>query len=55
MDDWPNYFATDYSHARAKFREAAEMAGAQMVKHKNPTMGLNGEDLTTDVAFIGDP
>ena len=49
------YFSGDYVAARARFREAAEAAGARLGSHGNPTPGPNGEALATDTAWLGPP
>ncbi len=49
-DPW---FSADYAEARAKFRTAAERAGAALSAHRNPNARQpDGGDLTTDVARI---
>ncbi len=50
-DSW---FSADYAEARAKFRAAAERAGAALSAYRNPdTRQADGGDLTTDVARLG--
>ena len=46
-------FSTDYSAARSKFREAASAAGAVLQELAHPLRGPGGEQLATDVAWIG--
>ena len=46
-------FASDYSEAREKFLAAARLAGASMHRYDNPTKGPLGEELSTDVAWLG--
>ncbi|ANK79465.1 MAG: hypothetical protein TEF_00680 [Rhizobiales bacterium NRL2] len=53
--DIARHFATDYADARAKFRAAAEAAGARLERHVNPAASPAGVELTTDVAVLGDP
>lgn len=48
-----DYFSANYSKARSRFLAAAKAAGAQMSVYKNPARGPAGEELTTDVAWIG--
>jgi len=55
MEDWCQYFAEDYAHAREKFREAARSASASLETLAHPGEGPSGESLATDVAVIGDP
>jgi hypothetical protein len=53
--DCLNYFAHDYSSARLKFREAAGAAGGELVIYENGGETPDGENLSTDVALLGDP
>src|SRR5688572_13023566 len=46
-------FAADYAEARDKFLSAARLAGAATHRYDNPTKGLKGEALSTDVARLG--
>ncbi len=46
-------FSSDFAAARAKFREAAEAAGAALETFAHPERGPDGGDLSTDVALIG--
>jgi hypothetical protein len=47
------YFAADYGAARARFLAAAGTAGAKLHAYRNPGRGPAGEELTTDVAWLG--
>ena len=46
-------FAVDYSDARSKFIDAAELAGAGLASYENPNKGPHGEDLSVDTAWLG--
>ncbi|HEY5757827.1 MAG TPA: M14 family metallopeptidase [Steroidobacter sp.] len=46
-------FSRDFASARTRFREAAAAAGASLDSHSYPVSGPSGEDLSTDVAWIG--
>ena len=46
-------FSTDYGQARERFVAAAQAAGATLTRFDNPTPGMHGEPLSTDVAYIG--
>lgn len=46
-------FSRDFAAARTHFREAAAAAGASLDTHSYPVSGPGGEDLSTDVAWIG--
>jgi hypothetical protein len=48
-------FSATYAEARARFREAASMAGARLEAVSHPERGREGEELATDVAWIGPP
>ena len=49
-----DYFSSDYTEARRKFRDAATRAGAVLTTYINPKVkGPNGEELATDVARLG--
>jgi hypothetical protein len=48
-------FSATYVEARAKFLEAANAAGASLSSYAHPERGPDGEDLATDVAWIGPP
>ena len=48
------YFAADYGEARAKFRSAAQLAGAAMSVYEHPReRGPDGSKLSIDVAVVG--
>lgn len=47
------YFSSTYAAARGRFLDAAKIAGARMQVYRNPAPGPAGEELTTDVAWIG--
>lgn len=53
MSDSP--FSSTYAEAREKFRESASSSGARLWAYTHPERGPNGEELTTDCAWIGDP
>lgn len=46
-------FAADYAGARRLFLAAAEGAGARLRAYVNPNRGPGGEELATDVAWVG--
>src|SRR5437870_2312233 len=46
-------FSATYVEARAKFRAAAAGAGASLEAISHPERGRDGEELTTDVAWLG--
>jgi hypothetical protein len=48
-------FSATYAKARARFRDAATAAGARLEAVSHPERGRDGEDLATDVAWIGPP
>ena len=48
-----DYFPTDYADGRAKFRTAAEQAGAELRTYDAGARGPDGTSLTTDVALLG--
>lgn len=48
-------FSQDFVSARTLFRKAAATAGAQLESHSYPIPGPRGEDLSTEVAWIGPP
>jgi hypothetical protein len=48
-----DYFSADYFAARGRFRDAAARAGARLERYVNPAPGPDGEELTTDVAWLG--
>jgi len=47
------YFSADYAEARRRFARAAAEAGAALYTYDHPAKGPNGEDLATDVAWLG--
>ncbi|MEM9532592.1 MAG: M14 family metallopeptidase [Pseudomonadota bacterium] len=47
------YFSNTYAEAREQFRAAAKDAGATLDSYQNPAMGPEGEQLSTDVAWLG--
>lgn len=47
------YFSRNYAEARGKFRDAVRAAGLDFTEHRNAAKGPEGEELTTDVAWIG--
>lgn len=50
-----SYFSQDYAEARERFIGASTTASAAMSSYHCPSSGPDGEVLTTDVAWIGDP
>ena len=48
-----DYFPTDYADGRAKFRTAAEQAGAELRTYDAGAREPDGTSLTTDVALLG--
>jgi hypothetical protein len=48
-------FSASYAEARARFREAAAAAGGRLEAVSHPERGRQGEDLATDIAWIGPP
>lgn len=49
------YFGLSYADARARFIAAANRQGCSLQSYVNPTgLGINGEALSTDVAYCGD-
>ena len=48
-------FSSTYAEAREKFLQAATAAGARLWAYTHPRCGPDGEALTTDCAWIGDP
>lgn len=48
-------FSASYHEARGKFVAAAQKAGATMRSYTCPTAGPGGEELHTDVAWLGNP
>jgi hypothetical protein len=49
-----SFFSASYQGAKQRFVGAAQMAGAQMHSLKLEPPGPNGEELTIDIAVIGD-
>ena len=47
------HFRPTYVAARAAFRAAAAARGLKVQSHRNPVMGAEGEELTTDIAILG--
>src|SRR5260221_13437864 len=48
-------FARTYTDARRKFQAAAQIAGTPVRTYPHPMRGPDGEELATDVAWLGDP
>jgi len=48
-----SYFSADYAEARARFLATAKAAGAKLDAYRNPNRGPAGEELTTEVAWLG--
>jgi hypothetical protein len=48
-------FSPDFESARTLFRKAAAAAGARLDSHGYPVPGPRGEELSTDVAWLGAP
>lgn len=46
-------FSNDHASARSRFLEAATAAGARVDSYSYPARGPSGEELATDVAWIG--
>jgi hypothetical protein len=46
-------FSATYAEARGRFRDAAAAAGARIESLSHPERGREGEELATDVAWIG--
>ncbi len=51
--DFAACFSADYREARAKFLAAARTVGAVLTHYPNPLRGPHGEELATDVAWVG--
>ncbi len=47
------FMPLDYRTMRNEFVDAAKAAGAELVEYPHPMPGPNGEQIATDVAFIG--
>ncbi|MFD2053704.1 M14 family metallopeptidase [Mesorhizobium calcicola] len=54
MSNVKAFFSAHYQEARHKFREAAIRVGAKPLQYRHCGFGPNGEELTTDVALVGD-
>lgn len=50
-----SYFSEDYVTARAKFVATCRAAGIESHRWINPALSIDGIELSTDVAVIGDP
>jgi hypothetical protein len=50
-----SFFSSDYFEARARFRTTTEKAGAKLHSLKLRATGPRGEDLTIDLAVLGNP
>ncbi|MEC8289387.1 MAG: M14 family metallopeptidase [Pseudomonadota bacterium] len=50
-----NYFSSNYTEARKRFRVATEHAGGSIHTYAAGCKGPDGDPVTTDVAVIGDP
>jgi hypothetical protein len=48
-----DHFSPDYGTARRKFRAAAQEAGFKIDSLLNPKIGMHGEELATDIVWIG--
>ncbi len=48
-------FTGDFSDLRSRFLAAAGQAGASLVAYPHPLHGPNGEQLSTDIAYLGRP
>ena len=48
-------FSEDYIEARAKFIQAAQAAGATITRFALAERGPDGDELSTDVAWLGPP
>jgi len=48
-----DHFAADYGTSRRAFLQAAEAAGAALTSHPVAARGARGEELATDVAYLG--
>ncbi|MBV8126085.1 MAG: DUF2817 domain-containing protein [Planctomycetaceae bacterium] len=46
-------FSSDYATARSKFVETAAFAKAEMASFRHELLGPRGEELVTDVAWLG--
>ena len=50
----PEFFASNYSSARKKFRAASRSSGARLEQIQHPNLGPDGQELFTDIALLGD-
>ncbi len=50
-----DYFSDTYKEARSKFLVAAIRAGGNLEHYRNPNLGIEGEELFTDVATFNLP
>ena len=48
-----NRFARTYAEARHRFHLAAELNGSKVKVYKHPMTGPNGEEMASDVVFLG--
>lgn len=55
MDGLNTRFARTYADARRKFQLAAGLAGTDLRSYRHPMTGPDGEELATDVAWLGKP
>lgn len=47
------FFPASFAEGRARFREAAQAAGARLAAHHHPAKGPAGEALSTETAWLG--
>ena len=50
----PELYSVDYNMLRQRFLSAARRANAALFEYKHPLHGPGGENLFTDVAYLGD-
>lgn len=56
MFEFLEFFSSEYQVALTKFRNAVTRAGGQVSQYRHPSaIGAQGEDLTIDVGYVGDP
>ena len=48
-------FSNSFTQARTKFRSAIAAVNGTLEVFKHPNRGLDGEELSTDVAWLGRP
>lgn len=48
-----NRFSRSYAEARQRFHRAAEFNGSKVKVYKHPMTGPNGEEMASDVVFLG--